>query len=582
MLQTSSATPIISLPLPPISGTSSVVSTLTLVTITQKKLTELKRGNQFWKAQHERGCKREELLLKKIELLKAQVNDLRHRYFGKKSEADCNPTEKQPKPTPETKRPRGQQKGSRSHGRTERPDLPIVEEQYELNDKCCDRCGLLYSPLKGDEESQVVEINVKAYVRKIHRKRYIKSCACPTTPECPKIIVAPPPAKVIPKSSYGVSVWAYVLVNKFLYGQPLNRTLNELSNYGLPIAAGTITDGLKKISEYFKPLQEAFYKQQMTELWFNNDESRWKVYSVVEDKIGYNWYLWVTRSPQVIHFTIASTRSATVPLAHFANLQASKVIVVCDRYSAYKMLARLNLAIILAFCWVHVRRDFINLGLGFPALEEWGLGWVAEIGVLYQINKQRLAHWQEDLPFAQQNELFFKVKTRLESQIEQMKERCAQLLLADQAAQKTLEPPPIKDKKKASTPVPGALHEAQRKLLVSLQKHWHGLIVFVTHPQVPMDNNGGEQAIRGPVVGRKNFYGSGSLWSALLAAMMYTQLLTIKHWELNPHHWLQEYLTACALEGGAAPADLTPFLPWAMSEERRQLLAKPPPANDST
>jgi transposase len=92
-----------------------------------------------------------------------------------------------------------------------------------------------------------------------------------------------------------------------------------------------------------------------------------------------------------------------------------------------------------------------------------------------------------------------------------------------------------------------------------------------------MDNNSGEQAIRGPVVGRKNFYGSCSEWSAELTAMMYTQLLTIEQWGLNTHHWLQEYLEACAIQG-EAPADLAPFLPWNMTEERRQHLSKPPPA----
>jgi transposase len=596
MPQASSALSIASQLSPPTGGTSPVVPTLALVTITQMELTRLKRENNFWQAQHQRAidreavlkkemvllearvCQQEMLLNKKIEQLEAQIRDLRQRHFGQKSEAGCTPTEKQPQPAPVTKRSRGQQPGSRGHGRTKRPDLPIVEETHELHDLCCDHCGRLYTSLKGDEESQVVEINVNAYIRRHRRKRYIKSCSCPSTPDSPKIIVAPPPPKVIPKSGYGISIWVYILVHKFLYGHPLNRMLRALANYGSPLAAGTMTAGLKKLSEYFTPLQEAFYNHQMTELWFNNDESRWKVFTLVEDKIGYLWYLWVTRSPHVIHFAMAPSRSAQVPLAHFSQLLARKVIVVCDRYSAYKMLARLNSAIILAFCWVHVRRDFINLGRSYPPLDEWGLEWVAEIGKLYQINKQRLAHWQEQLPVAQQSELFHQVQARLEQHLAQMQERCAQLLLVDQTARTTVVlPPTTKGRKKAPVPVPGELSEAQRKLLVSLQKHWPGLIVFVTHPQVPMDNNRGEMAIRGPVVGRKNFYGSGSAWSAELAAKMYTQLLTVVQWGLNPEHWTQEYLMACARNGGAAPADLTPFLPWAMSEERRQFLSKPSP-----
>ena len=149
---------------------------------------------------------------------------------------------------PTIKRSRGQQPGSRNHGRTERPHLPIVAEPHELHNLCCDHCGLQYNPLKGDEESQVVEISVNAYVRHIQRKRDIKSCSCPSNPDSPKIIVAPPPPKVIPKSGYGTSIWVYCLVHKFLYGQPLNRILHALANYGSPLAAGTMTDGLKKIS----------------------------------------------------------------------------------------------------------------------------------------------------------------------------------------------------------------------------------------------------------------------------------------------------------------------------------------------
>jgi transposase len=119
-------------------------------------------------------------------------------------------------------------------------------------------------------------------------------------------------------------------------------------------------------------------------------------------------------------------------------------------------------------------------------------------------------------------------------------------------------------------------------VLISLQNHWQGLTVFVTHPEVPMDNNNAERAIRNPVTGRKNYYGSGSIWSAELAAMMFSQLQTIELWQLNPRHWLQEYLTACAQQGGTAPADLSLFLPWRMSEDRRQQLAKPPPRSQNT
>jgi len=90
-----------------------------------------------------------------------------------------------------------------------------------------------------------------------------------------------------------------------------------------------------------------------------------------------------------------------------------------------------------------------------------------------------------------------------------------------------------------------------------------------------MDNNTAERVLRTPVVGRKNYYGSGSVWSAHLAAMMFSVLQTVLLWGLNPHHWLTAFLQACADHGGKTPADLNAFLPWQMTPERREELARP-------
>ena len=65
-----------------------------------------------------------------------------------------------------------------------------------------------------------------------------------------------------------------------------------------------------------------------------------------------------------------------------------------------------------------------------------------------------------------------------------------------------------------------------------------------------MDNNTAERSERGPVVGRKNYYGSGSLWSGRLAAMMFSLFQTLCLWGLNPRLWLTAYLEACAQAGG--------------------------------
>ena len=59
--------------------------------------------------------------------------------------------------------------------------------------------------------------------------------------------------------------------------------------------------------------------------------------------------------------------------------------------------------------------------------------------------------------------------------------------------------------------------------------------------------------------------------------MMFSVLQTLLLWSLNPHHWLSAFLQACAHNGGQSPADLSPFVPWQMSAERRGALSRPLP-----
>jgi transposase len=84
-----------------------------------------------------------------------------------------------------------------------------------------------------------------------------------------------------------------------------------------------------------------------------------------------------------------------------------------------------------------------------------------------------------------------------------------------------------------------------------------------------MDNNRGEQSIRGPVNGRKGYYGSASRWSAALAATVFSLFQSLDLWGIPVRAWLTGYLQACAGNAGQPPADITPFLPWSLAEAPR-------------
>ena len=536
------------------------------ITIPYMDYVALKSDASYWKAQHARVIVREEELKEQLKHKEAIIRDLNQRLYGKHSEksrskAEVNPNDKENK----SKQPKGQQKGTPGHGRTQRQNLPVTLEIIPLIETACGLCGLEYSLLSSYEESDIIEVAVAAHVRRIKRQKCAKNCTC--VPGS-KIITAPVIPKLIPGSPYGNSIWAEILLSKFIHAQPVNRTLNDFSSLGLDISSGTIAGGLQKITPLFEPIYKAFHQQQMTENKFHNDETRWEVYEQVEGKTGHRWYLWVMRSVSVVFYRLDPTRSADVPIEHFSDLILKLVIVICDRYSAYKKLARLNLAIILAFCWVHVRRDFLNLARSYPDLKNWGLDWVDEISKLYHLNNQRVEIWDPKLLLTWQSPLFKERHDALGIALNEMKSRCDALIVADDVAKEA----------KQKT---GLLATIQRKLLVSLSKHWKGLTVFYDHPQVAMDNNSAEQSIRNPVLGRNNYYGSGSIWAASLAAMQFSIFQTMLLWGVNPRTWIHLYLEACAKNKGVAPEDLSEFLPWKMSEARLLQLTKPPDSNTS-
>jgi hypothetical protein len=71
-------------------------------------------------------------------------------------------------------------------------------------------------------------------------------------------------------------------------------------------------------------------------------------------------------------------------------------------------------------------------------------------------------------------------------------------------------------------------------VLKTVERHWEGLTRFLDNPELPLDNNAAERLLRTPVVGRKNFYGSGSKWSGEFGAMIWTLNETSFRGGFNP------------------------------------------------
>jgi len=518
--------------------------------------TDFRREVGYWKSQHAKAVKRIEQLKEELDQSRGQVHALQDKLFGRKSEKSAHRDRSNdlfdPEEVAAIAKKRGAQPGHAGHGRRDYSHLPVAEEFVALPEESliCPICGKPAAMMSDTEDSEVLEIDVRAHRRRIRRRRYRTVCDCDPAR---RTLTAPPLPRLIPKGNYGVSIWVLVLLDKYSSYRPTERLVGQLEQYDLDLPGGTINDGLQRIEPMLQPIYEAFCGRNRQGDFHQADETRWMVFAVLEGKKGYGWWLWVVLGADTVVYLLDPSRGHEVPQSHL-GLEASGVLEV-DRYSGYKAMTPVKRGLLLlAFCWAHVRRDFVGVGKSWTELTPWALEWLRRIQDVYQVNRERLQHPLGSAKFQEQDALL---------------RHAVQAMQVETVAE-------LSDSK---------LRQPCRKVLESLQEHWTGLVRFVDDPRIPMDNNASERAGRGPAVARKNFYGSGSLWSGRLAAAMFSLLATLAHWKINPRLWLLWYFESCAAAGGKSPDDIQQFLPWNLSPEQRWALAEqaasPPTANTS-
>lgn len=479
----------------------------------------------------------------KIEKLNKQVAWLKKQQFGKKTEKSRpEPTEASAveaasaKPEQSGKKNRGQQPGSNGHGRTDRTGLPEPEiVPVKIPGGCkCPECGKSYLELPVTQDSSVAEIAVMLFQVLYQRYKYVSQCDC----KGKKIVMAPPPPKLYPRTNIGNSLWVHLVVQKFLHGVPTNRTLKDLSLYGFSLAEGTVTGGLKMIDGLLDNLQDEIVKRcRVADLW-NADETTWHIMDAGKTK----WWLWLVASDDAIAYILDPSRSKKVPSDFFAG---STGVLMTDRFASYKSLQD---AIRKAWCWVHVRRDILNVLLGVPVLKNWAKRWLKEIATLFVVTHLRFQLWEQNKTLGAAWE---HAQLAVQQQVEKLKWRWQTELERHD------------------------LHDQQKKILRSMKRHWDGLTLFVEDPRIPLHNNRAERLLRNAVILRKNSFGSGSQWAGNLAAKLFSLFQTWLINGLDPQALLLDYFNECSKAPGRAPPDVSQFLPWTMSEERKTCFALP-------
>ena len=448
---------------------------------------------------------------------------------------------------PPSGRRRGQQPGAPAHSRTERPGLEERTEEHNppSDARVCGGCGSPYAA-NGAEESTLVEIEVSAYRRVIRRPRWRRTCGCASSPA---EVSAPPVPRLFARTPCGTSVWSRFLFERYACLRPLHRVSSWLSDQGLPVSPGTLADSVHRFGPLFEPVGAAILAHQNGATLRHADETSWRVRALRgRDGSGYAW-LWTSVGRGAVCFHVDPSRSAEAARKLFDGAMSSTVLV-CDRYSGYKKLARLlGGRVTLSFCWAHMRRDFIRCAAGNVDLTGWCREWLGRIATVYRLHKARLA--SHDPGLERQTPAF-------DAAHDALAEALGGMFAAAEHQLARLSP-----------------EAREGGPLRSLLNHRQGLSVFLDRPRVPLDNNLAERLLRGPAIGRRLSFGSDSESGARFTALMYSVTATLRLNGLDVPRWLAGWLAACAHGGGRPPGDLSSWLPWSMDAGRRREMTPP-------
>lgn len=355
------------------------------------------------------------------------------------------------------------------------------------------------------------------YVREVIKVKETRAISCPSAP-----------TGVLEGSRADVSFLAGLLVDKFSYHTPLYRQHQRLLDSGIRVTRPWLT----QLTQQAVGLLEPIYEAQMTSIRESRvvamDETPIKAGRSGHGKMktGYFWPIYGERDE--VCFPFYPSRGAEHLRAALGVLHDTQRVLLTDGYAAYASYAK-KLGITHAQCWVHCRRTFFEALQADPEAVEEAL---KQIAALYEIEDQIR---QEGLSgeLKRQHRLTHS-KPRVEAffdWIERQFERQGLL---------------------PSSPFTQALGYARERRV--------GLEVFLDDPDVPMDTNHLERALRVIPMGRRNWLFTWTELGAKHVGIVQSLLTTCRLHEINPYDYLVDVLQRVGRHPAARVAELTPRL----------------------
>jgi transposase len=214
--------------------------------------------------------------------------------------------------------------------------------------------------------------------------------------------------------------------------------------------------------------------------------------------------VWGVATPTTAFYRILPGKSADEERQVLGDYRGT---VVVDGYAVYEVLARAGPGFALAHCWAHTKRKFEANATDWPT----ACGEIDQlIRDLYAVERLVPGRFPGDT-----------AAQAFSHQLRQERSRAITERIKTWAMEQV-----------------GLRRRNLGKAVRYLLERWSGLTRFLDSPCIPLDNNAAERVLRGPVVGRKNHYGSKSLRGTQVAALFYTLCESAKLGGVDPHMYL--------------------------------------------
>ena len=457
-----------------------------------------------------------------IRSLKSQVAYLQGLVFGRKSErVVCDPSLSPMLPGMEEA---GRDAVQEEAGKTQ----TVAPHERKVAEKP-DRKGWLSFPdtlpretvditLPPEQTEGMTIIGYAESERLVHRSEYVVQVVRRAKYACPKqplkgVLVAPCPENPLALDSnrahYDVSVFAHALAEKFVNHMPFYRQSKDLDRQGIRLDRGVMCEAALAIARSLQPLCARMEELLMGEPVIHADETPVRMLDPGGGKcrLGYIWIRMSDSSPRITVFHFSEHRNRDTANRLLGDYRGT---FVSDGYAGYAQLSDHR-----AICWAHARRKFHQ---ALPLSDERRNRILRIIRQIYDNERTAADNAVKCGGEAALLNCRRTVRQKTRLLVAEYFRLCREIVGA--------EPP--------SSPLAKAAAYS-----LNLQE---GLEKFLSDPQIPLDNNPAENAIRPIALGRKNWMFVGNAESGSLTAVIYSLVSTCENRGIYFEAWLKDVL----------------------------------------